>query len=113
MSKTIDSMRHIRDNHSAQVVCQACGARAPIPDSYYDDQPKFVGMVCVDPGRTDRTDEECDPCPECKEPALTIVDATTAHAVLTVHEALSDENKTKFADLPLTKMVDVTWKLVS
>ena len=102
MSNTLDSMRYIRDNHHAQVVCQACGARAPIPDSYYhrDGWDDVAGE-----------DEDCDPCPECREPALTIVDATTAHAVLTVHDGLSASNKIKFADLPFMKMVEVTWKI--
>ncbi len=48
----------------------------------------------------------------------TTVDPTTAHALLTVHDALSDENKKKFAE-HLTKskahfgrMLDFTWKSV-
>ena len=103
MSKTIEAMRHIRNNHQAQCVCQACGARAPIPDAYYhrDGWDDVVGE-----------DEPCAPCPECGEPALTIVDATTAHAVLTVYGALNEANRPKFAALPLMKMVEVTWKMV-
>lgn len=49
----------------------------------------------------------------------TTVDPTTAHALLTVHDALSDDNKKKFADHltkskhHFNKMLDFTWKSVS
>lgn len=48
----------------------------------------------------------------------TTVDPTTAHALLTVHDALSDENKKKFAEHlgkskhHFNKMLDFTWKSV-
>lgn len=48
----------------------------------------------------------------------TTVDPTTAHALLTVHDALSDENKKKFAEhlgkskQHFNKMLDFTWKSV-
>lgn len=41
-----------------------------------------------------------------------MLDVTTAHAILTVHDALNAENQAHFAALPLRKMVDVTWKLL-
>ena len=40
------------------------------------------------------------------------IDHFTASAVLKVHEALGDENKKKFEALPLSRMVDITWRLV-
>ena len=40
------------------------------------------------------------------------MDMTTANAIMTVYKALNRSNKKKFEKLPLTKMVDVTWKLV-
>ena len=40
------------------------------------------------------------------------MDMTTANAIMTVYKALNKSNQKKFTKLPLTKMVDVTWKLV-
>ena len=40
------------------------------------------------------------------------VDAFTASMLVQVHAALNEENRTKFAALPLRKMVAVGWKLV-
>ena len=40
------------------------------------------------------------------------MDMTTANAIMTVYKALNRSNQKKFTKLPLTKMVDVTWKLV-
>ena len=40
------------------------------------------------------------------------MDMTTANAIMTVYKALNTRNKKKFEELPLKKMVDVTWKLV-
>ena len=41
-----------------------------------------------------------------------LMDLTTANAVMKVYKALNRSNKKKFAELPLRKMVTVTWKLV-
>jgi len=41
-----------------------------------------------------------------------LMDLTTANAVMKVYKALNRTNKKKFAELPLKKMVTVTWKLV-
>ena len=41
-----------------------------------------------------------------------LMDLTTANAVIKVYKALNQSNKKKFAELPLKKMVNVTWKLV-
>lgn len=41
------------------------------------------------------------------------VDATTANAIITVYDALNDENKAKFAALPIDRMGDAAWKLLS
>ena len=40
------------------------------------------------------------------------VDAFTAQMLVAVHDALNEENRAKFAALPLRKMVAVGWKLV-
>lgn len=40
------------------------------------------------------------------------VDLTTAHAIVTVYDALNDTNREKFASLPVNKMASVAWKLV-
>lgn len=42
-----------------------------------------------------------------------LFDLFTASAVVQVHDALNETNRAKFAALPLLRMVDVTWKLVS
>lgn len=44
----------------------------------------------------------------------TVVDVQSAHAVVTVYDALTQEtNKIKFMNMPVEKMVAVAWKLVS
>ena len=42
-----------------------------------------------------------------------LLDLFTASAVIQVHDALNPDNQGKFAALPLRRMVDVTWKLVT
>jgi len=41
------------------------------------------------------------------------LDTFTASAVKQVYDQLNDQNKAKFTSLTLTKMIDVTWKLVN
>ncbi len=41
-----------------------------------------------------------------------IVDATTAHAILTVYDAATPKTKTKIAGLPLTVMVSLAWNIL-
>ncbi len=41
------------------------------------------------------------------------VDATTARAIVSVHDALNAENQAKFLAMPIGRMADVAWKLVS
>ena len=51
-----------------------------------------------------------------KDKSASKVDAQTAHAILTVHKSLNDENKRKFADMVsrssghLQKAADFSWK---
>lgn len=40
------------------------------------------------------------------------LDLTTAHAIVSVHDALNPTNQAKFSTLPLVKMARVAWKLV-
>ena len=40
-----------------------------------------------------------------------MVDGFTASLVVKIYDALGDSNKKTFGSLPLTKMVDVAWKL--
>lgn len=40
------------------------------------------------------------------------VDLFTASAVIKVYDALSGKNREHFSNLPLMKMVDVTWKVL-
>jgi hypothetical protein len=41
-----------------------------------------------------------------------LVDGFTASGLVQVYDALSEENRAKFAALPLPQMVDVMWRLV-
>jgi hypothetical protein len=41
-----------------------------------------------------------------------IVDGTTAQMLLTIVENLNEVNREKFLSLPITRMVDIGWKLV-
>lgn len=41
-----------------------------------------------------------------------LVDATTANAIMTVYDALNDQNKEKMASLSITKMAKVAWHFV-
>jgi len=42
-----------------------------------------------------------------------ILDHTTAHAMKTVFNALSEENKLKFDNIFITRLIDFTWKQVA
>ena len=42
-----------------------------------------------------------------------IVDATTAHAILTVYDAATPKTKAKIAGLPLTLMASLAWNILS
>jgi len=42
----------------------------------------------------------------------TFVDAFSASAIVKVYDALNDQNKAKFASLPVWRMADITWKLL-
>jgi hypothetical protein len=41
------------------------------------------------------------------------IDMFTAQAIITLYESLSGINQIKYMTLPLTKLVNVTWKMVS
>jgi hypothetical protein len=41
-----------------------------------------------------------------------LLDATTAHAILTVYHALSPTNQGKLLAMPFPKMADVAWKVL-
>lgn len=41
-----------------------------------------------------------------------LVDATTAHMLVAVHDALNEQNRAKFLALDIRKMVRLGWKLV-
>lgn len=41
-----------------------------------------------------------------------IVDATTAHAILTVYDAATPKTKTKIVGLPLTVMTSLAWNIL-
>lgn len=46
-------------------------------------------------------------------PGWTILDLFTASAIVAIYDALKEEaNKTKYINLPLTRLINVTWKLV-
>lgn len=49
---------------------------------------------------------------QCRKIAGVMVDASTAHVIVTVHDALSEENAAKFAEFEIVRMADVAWKLV-
>ena len=40
------------------------------------------------------------------------IDLTTANAIVTVYDALSEANRIKFASFPSYKMADIAWKLI-
>lgn len=42
-----------------------------------------------------------------------LIDAQTANVILTVYNALSDQNKEKFLLLDINKMAQLAWKLVA
>lgn len=42
-----------------------------------------------------------------------LVDAQTANVIVQVYDALNDENKVKFAAMPIERMGDAAWRLVS
>lgn len=42
-----------------------------------------------------------------------VVDVQTANAIVTVFDALNEENRAKLQRLPITRAADVAWKLCS
>jgi len=43
----------------------------------------------------------------------TLLDHFTGSVIVQIYEALSPENQVKYMNLPLMKLLDVTWKLVN
>jgi hypothetical protein len=41
-----------------------------------------------------------------------VVDATTAHAILTVYDALSPANQARLAAMPIARMATIAWQLL-
>jgi hypothetical protein len=50
---------------------------------------------------------------QCADIDGVLVDATTASMLCKVLDALNDANKGKFLSLPIARMADVGWELVS
>lgn len=50
---------------------------------------------------------------QCADIEGVLVDATTASMLCKVLDALNGANKAKFLSLPITRMADVGWELVS
>lgn len=50
---------------------------------------------------------------QCARVSGVLVDGTTAAVIVQVHDALNDENKKKFAALPIRRMAAVAWKMAS
>lgn len=48
-----------------------------------------------------------------KEIEGTIIDAQTANVIITVYEALGEENKQKFIFHNISTMANIAWKLVN
>lgn len=48
-----------------------------------------------------------------KEIEGTIIDVQTANAIITVYEALGEENKQKFTSHNISTMANIAWKLVN
>ena len=43
----------------------------------------------------------------------TLLDITTASAIIAVYENITPTNQTKYMLLPLGKLINITWKLIS
>ncbi len=50
---------------------------------------------------------------QCARVAGTMIDATTANAIVTVYDALSETNRAKLAACTPARMADIAWKLVA
>ena len=55
----------------------------------------------------------CKPMGTGNNRGWTIIDSFTGSAIVQIHDALSLENQAKYMNLPLTDLIDVTWKLAS
>jgi len=42
-----------------------------------------------------------------------MIDLTTANTIISIYNRLNDKNKLKLMSLPLNKIVNIVWKLVS
>ncbi len=47
-----------------------------------------------------------------KTKGATTLDATTAHAIIAVHKALSDKNKAKLQRMSIFVTIDMVWKVM-
>lgn len=54
--------------------------------------------------------ETGEPVPE-KDPHAVLLDATSAHLMVQMYDALNETNRERFAAMPLVKAVDFAWKL--
>ena len=43
----------------------------------------------------------------------TLLDTFTASAIVQIYENIKPENQQKYMNLPLSKLIDVTWKIAS
>lgn len=51
-------------------------------------------------------------CAKSARKGAVLMDAFTANMLITVYEALNEENKAKFTSLPILKAVQIGWKCV-
>lgn len=70
-------------------------------------------FVSVDPGHGGEVETEWQGDEISPDAQGVVLDMTTAHMLVTVHDALNETNAAKFAALPLMKAVDMGWSLVS
>lgn len=50
---------------------------------------------------------------QCARTEGKMIDAFTANMLVKVHDALKPDNQAKFLSMPLARMIDVGWSLVS
>ena len=62
---------------------------------------------------TGTAEYDCKPLFTGSKRGWTVLDITTARAMLAVYEALKPESQAKFDNIPLGKLIDFVWKQVA
>lgn len=112
---------HARSIRHSGAVCGALGAQARVTDEAHlitcPDCPDAAELETIPDDATTGDPHLIDMLRDARDGHTrkidgVIVDATTAHAILTVYDAATPKTQVKIAGLPLTVMVSLAWHIL-